>query len=500
LEALSIKHFKTNNTMKVNKLYIAAFATLSIAFSANAQVKIGSNPTTITANTNLEVEATNGVKSVFSKDLGNAGIGTTNTTSLGTQSFPTRLNVLGAGDNSFIAKFVGTGSNPIWNRVHIEGTNGSMIAINDVTANDGFSIINYVGNQEFRRNTSLGGSGILYTFKSPTIISEANNILLGSINPPVQPISTAAVRISNDAGESSLVTDGSVGVANLDPKNTLHVYGNSIIGYSDIVNTGGWSLVNGDGNNNSCNSSIITGSKNTTAGSYSIVAGQANSTLAGSKNNIVTGDNNSVAGNSNVVLGGRHVIASGANENLVSGYGHAVAGLNSIIGGSSNNINAGANNCLAVGTGNTIAAGHNESVVMGNAVTTTAAAQFRANFSGGIFFNVAPTITSDLRMKKNVASLTYGLTEIMKMRPASYQYKENTTGATNLGFIAQEMVKIVPEVVSVPKNEKDFYSIRYEELIPVLTKGIQEQQAQIEAQKSEINELKAAVKVLLEKK
>jgi cell division protein FtsB len=37
-------------------------------------------------------------------------------------------------------------------------------------------------------------------------------------------------------------------------------------------------------------------------------------------------------------------------------------------------------------------------------------------------------------------------------------------------------------------------------VVPLLTKGIQEQQAQIAAQQAEINELKALVKQLLEKK
>jgi Chaperone of endosialidase len=531
-----------------NLKQILAIVIMAIASNAiQAQVKIGKNPTNITTNVNLEIEATNGVKSVFSKDLGNAGIGTTNTTTLGTQAFPTRLNVLGAGDNSFIAKFVGTGSGPIWNRVHIEGTNGSMIALNDVTANDGLDILNYQNNQNIIRSTSLGQIGFLNTFKSPTTIWESNNLLLGRTDGSIlKPLSNAAVRIGYDAAEASLVTDGYVGIANLDPKNTLHVYGNAIIGYSDIVNTGGFSLVTGDGHNNSCNSSIITGTGNVTAGSNSIVAGQVNKTLAGSKNNIVTGDNQSVAGTNNVVTGGRHVVTGGSNlisgttntvagsnsvvagqghttlassngniisgdnnsiagvgnlisggrnnvtndNNTVAGYSNSVTGPQNLVSGSTNSVNA--TNGFAVGIQNTIVAGHNESVVMGNGVTTTATAQFRANFPGGIFFNEAPTITSDFRKKKNVNTLSYGIAEVMKMRPTSYQYKDNTTNDTNLGFIAQEMVKIVPEVVAVPKNDKDFYAIRYEELIPVLTKAIQEQQA-------EINELKAQVKQLLKK-
>ncbi|PMD96199.1 hypothetical protein BWI97_12970 [Siphonobacter sp. BAB-5405] len=53
--------------------FLAALMTSSTLF---AQVKVGSNPTTIGSNANLEVEATNGNKTVVQKDNGNVGIGT----------------------------------------------------------------------------------------------------------------------------------------------------------------------------------------------------------------------------------------------------------------------------------------------------------------------------------------------------------------------------------------------------------------------------------------
>jgi len=65
------------NTIK--GLLGAAVATLIFAAGSNsafAQVKIGSNPTVIGANSNLEVEATSGNKTVIQKDNGNVGIGT----------------------------------------------------------------------------------------------------------------------------------------------------------------------------------------------------------------------------------------------------------------------------------------------------------------------------------------------------------------------------------------------------------------------------------------
>ncbi|PQA56093.1 hypothetical protein [Siphonobacter curvatus] len=53
--------------------FFVAFMSSATLF---AQVKVGSNPTTIGSNSNLEVEATNGNKTVVQKDNGNVGIGT----------------------------------------------------------------------------------------------------------------------------------------------------------------------------------------------------------------------------------------------------------------------------------------------------------------------------------------------------------------------------------------------------------------------------------------
>jgi hypothetical protein len=61
----------------MKNILFTAFIALSLSFGASAQVKIGSNPTTINTNTNLEVEATDATRLRVNKDNGNVGIGTT---------------------------------------------------------------------------------------------------------------------------------------------------------------------------------------------------------------------------------------------------------------------------------------------------------------------------------------------------------------------------------------------------------------------------------------
>lgn len=59
------------------RLLFSSIILILFVFQANAQLKVGQNPTTITTNTNLEIEATNASKVVISKDKGRVGIGAT---------------------------------------------------------------------------------------------------------------------------------------------------------------------------------------------------------------------------------------------------------------------------------------------------------------------------------------------------------------------------------------------------------------------------------------
>ena len=80
----------------------------------------------------------------------------------------------------------------------------------------------------------------------------------------------------------------------------------------------------------------------------------------------------------------------------------------------------------------------------------------------------------------------------MKMRPVDYDLKLNDK--KQVGFIAQEVKELVPELVDgfegdVSKGE--ILSLNYIGITPILTKAIQEQQKEIESLKAEIETLKA---------
>ncbi len=89
---------------------------------------------------------------------------------------------------------------------------------------------------------------------------------------------------------------------------------------------------------------------------------------------------------------------------------------------------------------------------------------------------VAWTLFSDIRGKENITQLAYDLDDILLLNPVKFDYK---TGAKNqLGFIAQEVLPIIPEIVT--ENEEGMYGIQYELLIPILVNGIKDLHERIE--------------------
>ena len=101
--------------------------------------------------------------------------------------------------------------------------------------------------------------------------------------------------------------------------------------------------------------------------------------------------------------------------------------------------------------------------------------------------------TSDKNLKKNIMNTPYGLRDILKMRPVHFNWKtENDSDKKHIGFIAQEINEIVPEVIDRQVNDgKEIYGMKYTELIPILVKSIQEQQKMIDDLKSEITAMKS---------
>jgi hypothetical protein len=116
----------------------------------------------------------------------------------------------------------------------------------------------------------------------------------------------------------------------------------------------------------------------------------------------------------------------------------------------------------------------------------------------GVWAAGAYVNASDSRIKDNITPINSGLDVVSKLNPVTYKYKEEWSKdqSTQTGFIAQELLvalegKNYLDGVVQQNGENKYMSVAYQNIIPILTKAIQEQQAIITDLKSRIETLEA---------
>lgn len=117
-----------------------------------------------------------------------------------------------------------------------------------------------------------------------------------------------------------------------------------------------------------------------------------------------------------------------------------------------------------------------------------------------IFSNGTTSARSDERFKKDVETTRDGYADdLAKLRVVKYRwYNAEENSPKELGFIAQEVEKVFPGLVSTELNDDgiDVKSIKNSVFIPMLVKAIQELKAINDAQASRIETLEAKVATL----
>jgi hypothetical protein len=109
-------------------------------------------------------------------------------------------------------------------------------------------------------------------------------------------------------------------------------------------------------------------------------------------------------------------------------------------------------------------------------------------FLGDVGYTGTLSHISDASLKQNVTSLGYGLSEVLRLRPVTLNWKDKPHRGRQLGLIAQEVESVLPELVTTDKDAEQTKLLNYIGLVPVTIKAIQEQQAQIEDQQQRITE------------
>ena len=258
---------------------------------------------------------------------------------------------------------------------------------------------------------------------------------------------------------------------------------NAAIGSSALYN-------NTTGNNNiaigqTASRQNLTGSSNTAIGSSALYTNEAS-------NNVAIGSSalyNNTLGTLNVAIGinallnntigiQNTMIGSAAGQSITTGTSNTVLGYNSGLG-----LTTGSNvTCIGFQAQSSTASISNE-ITLGNSSIATLRCQ------------VALTILSDARDKKDIVELNAGLNFVEQLKPVSFIWNMRDGGKVDIpdtGFIAQDLKQVqidtgiaIPGLVYEANPEK--IEASYSKLLPVLVKAIQDLKKELDELKAQMN-------------
>lgn len=387
------------------------------------------------------------------------------------------------------------------------------------------------------RNNTLGNNNTAFGTTALYFNTTAgNNTAMG-----YQALYSQAFSNGNTAWNSENTAIGNQALYSNHPTSNSNGYFNSAVGSQSLYN-------NTTGANNTALGYQSLFSNNTGGGNSAIGVFALFSTTSGSNNTAFggnalytnTGDGNTAVGTLSLYLNtsGSYGTAVG----LHALYNNTVAFGNTALGYSAGDyFDNGDFNTFIGENAYANAAGYTNSTLLGYSAAMTASNQLRIGNAAvsSIGGQVGWTTLSDARFKKNVKDDVHGLDFILQLKPVTYTM--DVTGLNNFigkdkaagllgtnsvlnkintgvsqsvtekeqivysGFLAQEVEKAAKKLgysfsgVDAPKNDKDFYGLRYAEFTVPLVKAIQEQEQMIDQQQLEIIKQQQQINALTKK-
>ena len=279
----------------------------------------------------------------------------------------------------------------------------------------------------------------------------------------------------------------------------------SLIGNTTIGGNTGRSITTGNNNvfvGGEAGGNVTTGVKNVMVGTS---AGQSSTTIE-SQTIVGFGAGSNAAGNGHVAIGAEALtdvtissggasvaignlamkdttgdanvaIGSGSGTGITSGVNNTVIGFGAGDSFFANDIGTGSNNTL-LGSGTSPSATNvSNEITLGNASIATLRCQV-----------TTISALSDIRDKKNVEELPYGLNIIQALKPVSFDWNMRDGAKVDIpdfGFIAQDLAAVEDQhdaqrLALTLRNNPDRLEATPGRLIPILVKAIQELTARVE--------------------
>lgn len=406
---------------------------------------------------------------------------------------------------------------------------GSTIARIDGTAGGtGGANSNFIGNSgsvtisdQYNTSGSSIYNNIFGSYASGMRTPNSYSSIMNSSYVNMEYSDTSSIISSKDSSISTGITSSIIGGTG----HTLTTTESSMIlgGALNTIDTANYSIIAGGSGN-----TVTKNTDNLTQPKYSgIFAGKNNKIIprfgsgsdevSGSYCAIVGGEGNTVSGHSwsfigggqnnliscdagyNAIIGGSDNVNHASHGVIIGGYGHILSANTAcptlsdnsvIIGGNFNYIGDAVNTVILGGqaisgtASNTVYA---PNMVIGTGGTTSILdiygnARIRSigssASSGALHYTADGTLTtntSDERLKTNITTLTGALDKVNQLRGVTYNWTENPNGDARIGFIAQEVNSVVPELTFTnPNSSENYMGVHYDNVTALLVEAVKE--------------------------
>jgi hypothetical protein len=127
---------------------------------------------------------------------------------------------------------------------------------------------------------------------------------------------------------------------------------------------------------------------------------------------------------------------------------------------------------------------------MGNSAPTV-----RLQVTGDIIANSIAG-SSDARFKTNITPIANPLQKVLALRGVNFNWNTSEfpqkmfSEKRTLGFIAQEVEKVLPEIVQTENTTEGYKSVQYDKVVALLVEAMKEQQKQINQLRKQVKQLK----------
>lgn len=510
----------------MKKIVLTSLATFSFMCAVNAQVKVGSNPTTINSASNFEVEATDGTRTLIQKADGKVGIGTSapsNLLHVKATADPLKLEGLASGSSTtdsvltvnstgvvkrLSSAALSSQNEPWYSTTTNKGATTNLeniyqlgrVGIGTATPANRLSVLDAT-------STTLGPGNALATFSSSqcdnnaiSVSSTTGNTLLGVNGATAKGDLIVNSRYIGSPGIGAniqLITGANTAA----PKALLTALSNGDVGIGTTAPT--WNLDVRESSTSAVNmAQFVNISTSTSAESQVGIGGGP-----GSWAKLVGYDG---------ALGFRNYTTN--TEFVTMRTGSGFVGIGTTAPGFPLQINSATGTSLYI---DNTAADPNGVIKINVSATNTVCGNVSCSeflmfsVAGANIGNITPNnggtgivynTTSDLRLKENINNAKFSLSDLMKIKVVEYNFKADKNKNVETGFIAQELHKIYPQAVKQGTDELDAkgvpsqpWMVDYSRLTPALVKATQdlkkeldEKTALIEKLQKENMELKAA--------